>query len=259
MQIESHRLLDEALEQEPIKNTFRLAWEFIVLNKNFTFTALSLLLLLNILSAFLGFFAMIISGIFSMAIQIYVARVLYASKDIENFVQKSKASKIEDALSQHILSGMGAYFGTLLLFLVILFLAGFMISSLNVNVENIETAQLLEMGELLLFPALILLLIVSYLHPLVQANITFSNDFKEGFRAVFTFFTQALWRDAFQKRYFNYMALIFVVVIVIAIVLGLFITIPGINLLANFIVIVAMYFYAIVGAVVAMMAKRVVE
>ena len=43
------RLIDEALASEPIRNTFRLGWEFITLNQKFTLTAIVIFILLNIL------------------------------------------------------------------------------------------------------------------------------------------------------------------------------------------------------------------
>ena len=259
MQENSSRLLDEALSHEPIKNTFRLAWEFIVLNKNFTLTAMSLLLLLNLLSTFLGFFAMVISGIFSMAIQIYVARVLYEADGIEQFVEKSKKAKIEEVLSSHALSATGAYFGLLSLFLVLLLLFGFMVSSMQLNLDGMNMQELIDSLEVFLLPSLMVLLLVSYLHPLVQANITFTNDFKEGYKAAWSFFSQGLWRDAFQKEYFRYVVLIFLLLLALGVMLGIFVTLPGVNLLVNFIVIVLMYVYAIISAVVAMMARKIVE
>jgi len=259
MQENSRRLIDEALADEPIKNTLRLTREFMTLNKNFTLTALSLLLLLNLLSVFLGFLAIIVSGILSMAIQIYVGRVVYESENIASFLKKTKESKLETLLPIHLSTASGAYFGTLTIFFVVLLLIGFMLSSMSPNIEGMPMEKLLELMQVFLLPTLVGLLLVSYFYPLVQSNITLSKDFKEGYRSVFTLFTPELWQKTFRKDYFKYVVSILFLVIFAAVALVSFVSLPFVSLLANFIVIVAMYLYLVFSAVVAMMARRMVE
>jgi len=253
------RLIDEVVLTEPIKNTFRLAWEFIVLNKNLTFTAMSMLLLLNIASIFLGLLAMVLSGVMSMAIQIYVARLIYESQNIETFVEETKKGKLETILSTNIFTATGAYLGTASLFLGILFLLALAVQSMGIDFEKMQLEELMKALEVLILPVIITLLLLSYLHPLVQSNIALAKDFKEGYRAVFTLFTPTLWKQAFQNYYFKYIALMILIIGSGAFLLGLVMALPGINLLANFIFIVLMYLYMVLISVVSMVARRMTE
>ena len=253
------RLIDEAVLNEPIKNTFRLSWEFIVLNKNLTFTAMSMLLLLNILSVFLGILAIVFSGILSMAIQIYIARLVYETQNIETFVEESKHSKLENILSKHIFTATGAYLGTMSLLVGVLFLFLFLIKNMGIDLETMSLDQLMEVIQVFILPAVITLLLLSYLHPLVQSNIALAKDFKEGYRAVFTLFSPTLWKQAFQNYYFKYVALFILIIGSGAFLLSLIVSLPGINLLANFILIVVMYLYMVLISVASMIARRVTE
>ena len=111
-------LLDEVRASEPIKNTLRLTWELIVLNKKFTLIVLSLLLLLNILTFFSGLFGMVLSGIFALTIQIYLSQMVYFSEDIEEFIEQIKSSKVEVAVANNAFVASGAYIAWLILFVV---------------------------------------------------------------------------------------------------------------------------------------------
>jgi hypothetical protein len=259
MQEVSNRLIDEAISFEAIKNTFRLSWELIVLNKNFTFTAMSMLLLLNILSAFLGVLAMVMSGILSMAIQIYVARLVYGTENIEAFVEEVKQSKLEKILSSNIFTATGAYLGTITIFLGLMFLLVLVVQSMGINLETMDMEQLMGVVQIFILPVMIFLLLLSYLHPLVQSNIALAKDFKEGYRAVFTLFSPTLWKQAFQNHYFKYVVLLILIIGSGAFLMSLLIALPGINLLANFIVIVVMYLYMVLMSVASMMARRISE
>ena len=260
MQKQRRFLLDEARAQEPIKNTLRLAWEFMILNKQFTLTAMSLLLLLNILTMFLGLLAMVLSGIFSLAIQIYFSKLLYYSQDIEEFVEQAKASKVEIAVSKNSFVATGAYFAWSILFLSLIFVLSMVVQSSGVSLENVTTVEeLTPIWQILLLPMSILALLISYINPLVQSNIALAQNFKEGFFAPFTIFSPALWRSSFKNGYPKYIVMIMGLVFLGALFLGIFVSLPFINILASFIVIVVMYGYMILISVVAMMGRRMVE
>ncbi len=64
-------LVDEAIAFEPIKNTFRLGWEFVKLNQQFTITAMIIFILLNLLVTIqvVSFIFMVLSAIFVILIQ----------------------------------------------------------------------------------------------------------------------------------------------------------------------------------------------
>ena len=260
MQEQRRFLLDEARTQEPIKNTLRLAWEFIVLNKKFTLTAMSMLLLLNILTAFLGLLAMVISGVFSLAIQIYVSKLVYKAQNIEEFIEDTKSSKVEEAVAKNALVSVGAYWAWIVLFLVLFFILVMVVKSFGVSFENIKSIEeLIPIAQTLFLPIFILALLLSYIHPLVQGNITLAQEFKGGFLAVFSMFSPTLWKNSLKNGYPKFIAMMMGLIFLAALLLGIFISLPIINMLANFIVIVVMYGYMILISVVAMMGRRMVE
>jgi len=260
MQKENQRLLDEALYEEAIKNTFRLSWEFIVLNRQFTLTAMSLLLLLNLLTSFFGLLAMLLSGVFSMAIQIYVAKLSYNAEDINDFIVQSKQSKVEKAVGENILVATGAYLGEMVLGFGILLLFVMLAQMLGFDLEKVSTIEDLQrVAEAVALPALILLLLMSYIHPLVQAKISMSRDLKEGFFAVFTIFSPSLWRSTFKTGYSKYIISLLSLIFMAALFMGILVTIPFISLLASFLIIIVMYIYMVVISIASMMGKRMVE
>ncbi len=260
MQEQRQFLLDEARAEEPIKNTLRLAWEFMVLNKKFTLTAMSLLLLLNILIAFLGVLAMVISGIFSLAIQIYLSKLVYDAQNIEEFIKETKASKVEVAVAKNALVATGAYWAWIILFLSLFFILVLVIESYGFSLDNIKTVEeLMLIGQILLLPITILAILVSYINPLVQSNIALASDFKGGFWATFSIFSPSLWRNSFKNGYPKYIVMMMGLIFLALLFLGIFISLPIINILANFIVIVMMYGYMVLISVVSMMGRRIVE
>ena len=260
MQEQRRFLLDEARTHEPIKNTLRLTWEFIVLNRKFTLTAMSLLLLLNILTAFLGLLGMVLSGIFSLAIQIYLSKLVYRVQDIEEFVKETKFSKIEVAVSKNLSVATGAYFSWGILLFLLIFVLSTVVQSSGVSLENIKTLEeLMPIAKILFLPMIILTLLISYIHPLVQSNIALAKDFKEGFLASFTIFSPTLWRSSFKSSYPKYIIIIMGLTFLVASFIGIFISLPFINILASFIVIVVMYGYMVFSSVVAMMGRRMLE
>ncbi len=260
MQEQRKFLLDEARAEEPIKNTLRLAWEFIILNKKFTFTAMSLLLLLNILTLFLGSLGIVISGIFSLAIQIYLSKLVYYVKNIEEFVNETKASKIETAVSKNAFVATGAYWAWIILFLALLFILVLVVQSSGFALENVKRVEeLTPVAQTLSLPMLILALLVSYINPLVQSNIALASDFKGGFFATFSIFSPTLWRSSFKNGYPKYIAMMIGLIFIGALIVGIFMSLPIINLLANFIFIIMMYGYMVLVSVVAMMGRRMIE
>ena len=260
MQEQRRFLLDEAIAKEPVKNTLRLAWEFMTLNKKFTLTAMSMLLLLNILTSFLGLLAMVISGVFSLAIQIYVSKLLYKAQHIEAFIEKTKNSKVEEAVAQNAFVSAGAYWALIVLFLALFFVLVMVVQSSGLSLANVKTLEeLMPIAQILFLPMLILALWMSYIHPLVHSNIVLAQDFKGGFLATFTIFSPTLWQKSFKNGYPNYIVMMMGLIFLMALLLGIFISLPIISILANFIVIVVMYGYMILISVVAMMGRRMIE
>jgi len=260
MQKENRKLLDEARYEEPVKNTFRLSWEFIILNRQFTLTVMSLLLLLNLLTSFLGLLAILLSGIFSMAIQIYVAKLIYNAENINDFIVQSKKSKVEKAVGENVLVATGAYLGEVLLMFGMLLLFVILVQMLGFDLEKVSKIEDLQrVAEAVALPALILLLLMSYIHPLVQAKISLSRDLKEGFFAIFAIFSPSLWRSTFKTGYLKYIISLLSLIFMAALFMGVLVTIPFISLLASFFIVVSMYIYMVVISIASMMGKRIVE
>ena len=115
MQESNRRLIDEALDFEPVKNTFRLAWEFIVLNKRFTLIAMGVFIVLNLIGSIpvLSLIFTVFAAVFGIVIQIHSGRTFYATQNIETYVQEIKDSRVEEITSKHLRTGLGIYLGWL--------------------------------------------------------------------------------------------------------------------------------------------------
>jgi len=234
--------------------------------------------ILSILSAFLGLIAMIFSGILSMAIQIYISKLIYETENINTFIDEIQKSKLENIFSKHIFVAMGAYLGTIFLFLMLSFLISFVIKSmgidlvsvlayffdfntdtLGVELQQVTPSEVTQFLQVFVFPLFIGFLWMSYIHPLVESNIARSSNFKEGYRAIFTFFSLNLWKKALQANYFKYIFSLLFIVVLGLLFFGVILTIPGINILASFVIVIVMYFYMVIMAIASMMARRMVE
>lgn len=257
------RLIDEAISSEPIKNTFRLGWEFITLNKQFTLTMISVLIVLSYLGMIptIGFIFTLFFSALSMAIQIYVGRLVYESNNIETFVGEIQHAKGETIIQRYFAPALGAYMGWLVIGLVVLLLLTFMIGMTGVSESTLNsTTELVELFSLIGFPILIIVGLVSYIQPLVQANVVLSNDFKEGFFAVMTLFSIELWRQALQKSYFKYMFWLGLIVLGASLVLGLLFSIfSAIPILNIVVMIIFVYVLVVFMSVASVMAKRIIE
>jgi len=260
MHNEKRKLLDEALSHEAIKNTFRLSWEFMVLNRKFTLTAMSMLLLINILSPFLGLLSMLLSGVFLMAIQLYIAKSIYGAKSMGEFVAQTQKAKIEKAVEENLLVAFGAYLGETVLLFLFLFLFSMLIQTLGFELEKVKKVEdLVVILKAVAFPLMILLLYVSYMRPLVLAKISMATSLQEGFRAMLTLFSFSLWRSTLGTGYFYYMSRLLVLIFMGATFLGILLTIPFMSFLAGFIIIAMLYIYSVIFSISAMMGRRVVE
>ncbi len=260
MQENNMRLIDEALSSEPIKNTFRLGWEFITLNKKFTLTIVVLLFALSLLGTIpiVGLVFSVFSSTLALSIQIYAGRLVYETENIETFIDEVHHVDGESLVKSYFAPALGAYMGWMVMGLLLVGLISLAIGSMGVNPAN--NAELLSMLSTIGLPLLVVLLLFSYVQPLIQANVIMSNDFKEGFFAVFTIFSADVWRRAMQGSYFKYMFWLGLVVMGVSILFGfifsIFGTIPFLNI---FIMIVFVYIFMIIMSIAAMMAKRLVE
>jgi len=252
------RLIDEALASEPVKNTFRLGWEFIKLNKTFTLTAMIIFIVLNIFGMIpvASFIFMFLLGIFALVIQIHIGKIFYESKDIKNYIIEIKESSLDKLLTEHVATAFGAYMGWFVLALVLMFFFSAIASSIGI-VNELNGLVILSI------PILIVALFISYIQPLVQANVIMANGVKEGFKAVFTLFSTHLWGLAFQSSYFKYVAIFGLISILLlflsSFIVGLVTNLSGMPIIANVLMLILMYIFMIIMAVGSMMAKRIVE
>ena len=265
IQMNEKQLIDEALALEPIKNTFRLGWEFVVLNRQFTLTAMLFFIVLNLFGTIpiLALIFMVFSTVFTLVIQIYVGQTLYYSENIKSYITKIENSRLDNSLTAYIAPAFGAYMGWISLGIMFVFLFSLTAGTMGLISENMNESDLLNLIFQLGLPLLLIFLIFSYVQPLVQANIIMSKSFREGFRAVFTLFSIDLWRKSFQKAYFSYVA-IFGTLLMAMILLALFIlgtlgSLIGLSFLMNILLLGLMYIFMIMMAVGSVMAKRIIE
>jgi hypothetical protein len=258
-------LIDEALASEPIKNTFRLGWEFVVINRQFTLTAMLLFIILNLLGMIplLELISMVCSAVFALVVQIYVGKTFYFSNNIKNYVSAIEKSRVEGSLTPHIAPAFGGYMGWFALGLIFVFLFSFIAGSMGLISANMNENDLLNLIFTLGMPLLLIFLTLSYVQPLVQANIILSNNFREGFRAVFTLFSFNLWRKSFHKAYFSYVTifgtLLISVMFVSVFIVGALGSMVGLGLVMNILLLVVTYVFMIMMAIGSVMAKRIVE
>lgn len=248
-------IIDEALASEPIRNTFRLGWEFIKVNQSFTITAMIIFITLNIFTTItsLSLIFMMFSSIFMTIIQIHVGRTLYHSRDIKSYIDKISKSNLNQILTENILTGVGVYLGWVVLLLLSFILLEFFGKSLyiinRIDVFNISIS--------------IIAILLLYIQPLVQANVIMANGFKNGFKAVFTIFSIKLWRLSFNSSYFKYISIFWIVlflsIVILVFLIGIITKLIGLKIIGSILMLVLMYLFTIIIAIASMMAKGVLK
>ncbi|CAA6826013.1 MAG: Unknown protein [uncultured Sulfurovum sp.] len=262
MQENNTRLIDEALSAEPIKNTFRLGWEFVTLNKKFTYISLAIAVGMNLLSYLdpsLAFFVMLIYGFYMIAVQIEVGRVIHGTQNIETFIADVEAVDVKNVIKGHVERAIGSVIGWSLVYtgvMVLFAVAGFMIYAI-IGSPN-------ETLVLTLIPAGVLLLLVAYLQPLIQAKVALSANIEEAMFSVFSIVKPELRIRAFSKSYFKYVASLLFVLLAIPFALtmihgmGLFSSVPLLNEILMIFLPMAVYVTTVIMSVGYMMSARMV-
>lgn len=263
------QLLEETLER-PVKYAFSLSKESFALNKGFFLTYAAILIVLGILGMIpiVNLFTSILSGILTAALTIAVGQRFVKAESIDDYIEKIKTLRIGQVWSDHAGAATGAYLGfillTLLFALPIIFM-GFLFGG-SVSADALFTQPIIVLY-ILLAAALFL-----YVAPLIYAYVIEAQNFGEGFRATWRFFSKELWQRAFKKGYFNYMfklgliliALSILIVIVFAIigVLGTLlgnsgaIIVMGIAMIAT---LVLQVWFSIFYAIASAISKRITE
>jgi hypothetical protein len=204
----TRRLVDEALTYEPVRNTFRLGWEFIRLNPIF---ALSLLLPFMLflswgLNPFLSMLFFSLAIIWSFGIHIYVAKLFYRCEDMHMFVQEVQKSTIEHFIKTALPLGLGAFLAwTLMLFLlaIVFVILLFSLATINQSMALEPSIKLF-----LILPFFLFFLFFWLIHPIIQSNVALSENMFDALFAVYSFLFKNLWKDAFQKEYLFYILMI---------------------------------------------------
>ena len=252
------RLIDEASEFEPVKNTFRLGWEFIRLNQIFTVTVLGLIILISFFGIIpqLSLVATMLAGVLSMTLQIYAGRAVYTSKDITSYVELIKKSRIDTPeIKEHFSTAFGAYMGWITVLFFFIFMVSMIANSMGLIHENMNEDEIRMAYASISSPLIVVALVLSYVQPLVHSNIVLSNGFSEGFKAVFTLFSRDVWSSSMKKSYFIYVSIFGLVIMGVAVP---FITL-FMGMFFNIILLIGFYMLMIIMSISAMLARRVVE
>jgi len=265
MQENTKRLIDEAIEHEPVKNSFRLGREFIMLNKKFTLMAIAIFIILNIFGAvpLVGIVFSVLAGIFAIAIQIHIGSTLYGTDNIESYVNQIEESRIDEVLGRHMSTASGVYMGWLALMVLIFFMLGLFLSFSGAVTQNMSEVAMLKVIGQYSMPIILLALLFSYVQPLVHSNIILATSFGEGLKAVFTLFSKDVWRSAMQKHYFMYVAKVGLVMSAVVILVSLLVAgtmmVPGLSLLIIILMLALMYIFMVFISLMSMMSRRMVE
>ncbi len=168
-------------------------------------------------------------------------------------------STIDNLVRKDISTAFGSYLGWFPLTLLFTILLASISSVMGITPHM----YMVGYDSINLFVVLVLpLLFISYIQPLVQANIILSNGFKEGFKAVFTLFSINLWRSSFQLSYFKYIVSFWLTIIILLFLFSFFIGMLGtigLSIIGNILIFILVYIFMITMAISSMMAKRLVE
>jgi len=254
------RLIDQAREN-PIKNPFRIGWEFFILNKSLAFMLMGIYLLLLFLSLIpaVGVIFSILGNVFLLAIQIYAGKLFYEAGGMQDFAMRVKETRVGDIVEENTKTATGAYLGWLLL----MFLVGIIVvvslgSGNGIVTRGVEDIPLLP---ILIF---LVVFVLSYVFPIVQANIIFASNFKEGFFAVMGMFSANYWSKAMTGAYFKYISLLSLVLVgvgfVASIVFGMIFNIsPVVAMFSIVFVIPLMVVFVVVIGISSLIANDIAD
>jgi hypothetical protein len=267
------RLVDEA-RGEPVKNAYRLGWEFVQQNWTLVLATLGVFVLLTLLEMIplIGIVAAIALGVFVQAVQIYVGRSFYEAESIERFVEGAAATSLKEFLTRYQAPAFGAWLGwfvigmaMMLLWILMIGLSGLDPAAFEGGVQ--DEAQALEflkvMGTATL-PLILIGLLLSYVYPIVQGRIILSDTFGDAFKAVFSLFSPTVWSHAMKGEYFSFVLVFGLVLIgfsfVVGIVMALLMLIPVLGVIVGFVaVVLMMYVLMMVLGVANVLGREIAE
>ena len=256
----------------PVKNAFRLGWEFFLQNKTLCYIGMGVLLLLQVLEMIplVGFFASVAMGVYLQSIQIFTGKAFYRSADVPSFIESLKGTEFQTFAMRYVQPAMGAWLGWFLfsLLLVLIFVVMLMVFGVSVGqfAESMNDEQ--QMAELIIsisgamLPGLLLALLLSYVFPIVQGKVILSETLGEAFNAVFSMFSPSVWRSAMQADYFRF-ALLFGALLIglsfaAGILMAILILIPFLCWIALFVgMIFAMFVLVLILSLACVLAKEI--
>ncbi len=268
---DGHRLIDEA-RSNPVTNAIRLGWEFFLQNKMLAVVTISAFVVLEFLTMIplLGLLAMVALGVVGQGVQIYVGRHFYRSHDIVAFVEEAKMIPPADFLLRYKNQALGAWLGwflvgsVLMLIFMIAFFAGGGVMEISETMSDEEAFRMFAAMGGSLIPVLLIVMVLSYVYPIAQGRIILSESFGEAFRAVFSIFTPAVWREAMRGEYFRFVfvfgLLLLGVSFVAGIVAALLMMIPFLGwLLLAVVMLLGYYVMIVVFAIAEVLALEIAE
>ncbi|MHC3993584.1 hypothetical protein ACXWTF_02035 [Thiomicrolovo sp. ZZH C-3] len=233
MELTENRLVDEA-RREPVKNAFRLGWEFVERNRTLALTTLAAFILLSLLELIplLGVVAAVALGVFAQSVQIYVGRTLVNADSINSFITTAEQTTFTAFMTRYQAPAFGAWLawfvmgmGFFLLWMVLVLAVG--IDPGTLEDPAYDEAQMIAFAEAMgisVLPMLIVGMLIAYVYPIAQGRVILSDTFGEAFKAVFSVFTPAVWQAAARGEYFRfvfYLGLVFMGIAALVMVLVL--------------------------------------
>lgn len=216
---------------EPVKNAFRLGWEFFLQNKMLCLIAIGAFFVLELLAMIpvLGLIASVAVGVYGQSIQIYTGKLFYRADSMEAFVEAVRQTKFDAFAMRNAKPAFGAWLGWFLVGMLIVLLFFVMLMAFGVSAEQLShgannEAQMAELMMSLggaMLPALLVVLILAYIFPIVQGRVILSETFGEAFSAVMSLFSPAVWTSAMQGEYFRFVLFFGLVLIGLSVVAGI--------------------------------------
>ena len=256
MESNGMQLRDEA-RREPVKNAFRVGWEFVEQNMALGWATVAVFVVLSLVEfvPLVGFAATIAVGVFSQSIQIFVGRAFYGAETMEAFVSEASGAWL----------GWAAVgFVMLLAWMALVLLLGGDPAALETAGGDEAFETLFQAMGVAVLPVILIAMLLSYVYPIVQGRVILSDSFGEAFKAVFSLFSPTVWKHAMTGEYFSFVFFFGLVLIGVALAISLVATllilVPILGALAVAVgAMVLLYPFVAVMGVACVLAREIAE
>ncbi|WP_457608242.1 hypothetical protein [Nitratifractor sp.] len=243
------------------KEAFALALDFFKGNITLSLLAIGILIAVALLQMvpIVGIVFSFAYPILSLAVQVYVGRLVTEVDSEEQMSREAARSTLNDLFVKHIDIATGAVLGFMIIAflfgLIFFFLLGSSFNATTVQQQNMEAffASLnvgMAMGTMLF--ALIISMIFAYLTPGVLGRVILAEDFGDAFRKSLLFFSPSFWKQTFNKDYFVLVFIWSIVVFVAALVISWLMA----SILLAPVALIALYCLSLYNAAVYVFAER---